>query len=180
MYFCCRGLYSLVDWNVFHLSCVCIHPGRGLYSLVDWNTYKIGGYTGAYVEAYTASWIEIALWLRSKEFQFVEAYTASWIEMAPQIFKPSGRLSRGLYSLVDWNKAVWDDKSVVDTSRLIQPRGLKYGVIRSHVWMDSRGLYSLVDWNVQQREEAMHRMEVEAYTASWIEMIYGEKHLDMG
>ena len=57
---------------------------------------------------------------------------------------------------------------------------MKYGVIRSHVWMDSRGLYSLVDWNVQQREEAMHRMEVEAYTASWIEMIYGEKHLDMG
>ena len=55
--------------------------------------------------------------------------------------------SRGLYSLVDWNMT------------MIWWIGLKI----------SRGLYSLVDWNnLSTGGEAPG--EVEAYTASWIEM----------
>ena len=37
--------------------------------------------------------------------------------------------------------------------------------------MSGRGLYSLVDWNIIPSSGASRRMGVEAYTASWIEML---------
>ena len=54
------------------------------------------------VEAYTASWIEISIFILDPQTNSVEAYTASWIEMH--------RKSES-YSHYQ--------------SRLIQPRGLK-------------------------------------------------------
>ena len=35
------------------------------------------------VEAYTASWIEISIFILDPQTNSVEAYTASWIEMFP-------------------------------------------------------------------------------------------------
>ena len=77
----CRGLYSLVDWNfagMYHSTSErrsrLIQPRglkllsgfrgtittcRGLYSLVDWNLCKAVILPAVFVEAYTASWIEI-------------------------------------------------------------------------------------------------------------------------
>ena len=42
------------------------------------------------VEAYTASWIEIAYAFHMDEARFVEAYTASWIEISshPVLMSP--------------------------------------------------------------------------------------------
>ena len=144
----CRGLYSLVDWNgeqhqgcsgaewsrliqprglkymdiQFPHCCLC----RGLYSLVDWNKKITDIGKGNPVEAYTASWIEIALTL----------------------FVIAGLLCRGLYSLVDWN-AFFIFRILCSTmSRLIQPRGLKYLRNERTYYRKRRGLYSLVDWNI--------------------------------
>ena len=55
-----RGLYSLVDWNIYVLPICVLRLRRGLYSLVDWNVSGNGvRYGDDIVEAYTASWIEI-------------------------------------------------------------------------------------------------------------------------
>ena len=54
-------------------------------------------------------------------------------------------------------------------SRLIQPRGLKYILEHTEAANNSRGLYSLVDWNDAGDSDGK-RSEVEAYTASWIEI----------
>ena len=56
------------------------------------------------VEAYTASWIEIQYHIKFTSATPVEAYTASWIEIVWSAYLSAGGLSR-----------------------LIQPRGLKYG-----------------------------------------------------
>ena len=60
---------------------------------------------------------------------------------------------------------------IKDGSRLIQPRGLKYARIMNPVPLLCRGLYSLVDWNKTKIcEKTLYN--VEAYTASWIEISY--------
>ena len=127
MYFCCRGLYSLVDWNItdfYDIRC-------------------------RQVEAYTASWIEIThqyrllqfLWSRLIQPRGLKSYCSmlvdngmcrglyslvDWNACAPKT--GTTRRSRGLYSLVDWNTR--------ETAEIIRNRG--------------RGLYSLVDWNCKE------------------------------
>ena len=56
-------------------------------------------------------------------------------------------------------------------SRLIQPRGLKWEASRPALRWSGRGLYSLVDWNMTIRQ-ASAEGQVEAYTASWIEIFF--------
>ena len=120
----------------------------------------------------------------------VEAYTASWIEMSfvsetawarrSRLIQPRGlkcltylfqrrHISRGLYSLVDWN---------IDFERDIPGnagRGL-YSLVDWNFLSDvdcqvsaRRGLYSLVDWNIVGAG-LFPVISVEAYTASWIEI----------
>ena len=99
------------------------------------------------VEAYTASWIEM---LCPVYFCFnarVEAYTASWIE---------------IYN--------WHITLPGSTSRLIQPRGLKY-----HCG-DDRSEYSVeaytASWiEINCQSILLPTQMVEAYTASWIEIV---------
>ena len=102
--FKCRGLYSLVDWNIIEKQKGKRNKRRGLYSLVDWNHhYPSSCVWPSWVEAYTASWIEIAKpIIVMKEF-CVEAYTASWIEIMISTLHTD----------------------TLPSSRLIQPRGLK-------------------------------------------------------
>ena len=74
------------------------------------------------VEAYVASWIEIALIDYLTLIHNVEAYVASWIEIGLTVYA-----------------------RMITSSRLTQPRGLKYYV---HICIDfnnGRGLRSLVD-----------------------------------
>ena len=141
---------------------------RGLYSLVDWN--KRLALTG------------LMIW--------VEARTALWVENRTRLTMMRNRICRGLYSLVDWNwkstnrihvgrveayTALWIEmmllleKRHLCLSRLIQPCGLKYGGGLVHDWRARRGLYSLVDWN-KALASVGSRIEVEAYTALWIEI----------
>ena len=98
---------------------------RGLYSLVDWNTCRRRLTTAVYVEAYTASWIEILFVGLYLPYLQVEAYTASWIEISLALKALKVR-RRGLYSLVDWNIFGKWGKNYAWRSRLIQPRGLKW------------------------------------------------------
>ena len=100
-------------------------PRRGLYSLVYWNTITWSVRGRIFVEAYTASCIEMAL----------------FHDLQDMI------LCRGLYSLVYWN-----DIDYVGYARV-----------------GSRGLYSLVYWNISHVNH-ITRPQVEAYTASWIEI----------
>ena len=131
-----RGLYSLVDWNIIEKQKGKRNKRRGLYSLVDWNHhYPSSCVWPSWVEAYTASWIEIAKpIIVMKEF-CVEAYTASWIEIAIGVLKYSKSHRRGLYSLVDWNNLLFAPFRNRRSSRLIQPRGLKYCIISRCIWM---------------------------------------------
>ena len=76
---------------------------RGLYSLVDWNIFLILFARKIPVEAYTASWIEIPKSCSILSRSCVEAYTASWIEIIASNPSTGFLSSRGLYSLVDWN-----------------------------------------------------------------------------
>ena len=148
-YFCCRSLYGFVDWNIISYS-TCL-------------------------------------------FISVEAYTASWIEIRTNIKLSIVRLSkpirlRGLKSIKGNN-----DKSLVP-SKPIRLRGLKFtdghhrkGAAESKpirlrglkfpwfVWYDPflpskpirlRGLKSILAIVVLL-------LYVEAYTASWIEMVVG-------
>ena len=146
----CRGLYSLVDWNIVHEAQLKTFHRRGLYSLVDWNDAEgHGNGSSSQVEAYTASWIEIAvLQLALKE-----------------------RWSRGLYSLVDWNiflilfarkipveayTASWIEIpkscSILSRSCVEAYTASWIEIIASNPstgFLSSRGLYSLVDWNAE-------------------------------
>ena len=74
-----------------------------------------------WVEAYTASWIEILTMIILCGRVMVEAYTASWIEIFPLVLNHS-----------------------VMMSRLIQPRGLKSDEKQERESGGSRGLYSLI------------------------------------
>ena len=74
------------------------------------------------VEAYTASWIEMLSNLHWDMVRPVEAYTASWIEIPDTV-----------------------SERVIEQSRLIQPRGLKFTTTDVKVEAIGRGLYSLVD-----------------------------------
>ena len=56
-------------------------------------------------------------------------------------------------------------------SRLIQPRGLKWSSNAGISSSLGRGLYSLVDWNHPYICSIFSGWLVEAYTASWIEII---------
>ena len=100
---------------------------------------------------------------------WVEAYTASWIEISVVIIEKINRKSRGLYSLVDWNlpQQMWRWKRLVeaytaswieiqdnlktDKRRLVEAYTASWIEIRSSLvrpmFFNSRGLYSLVDWN---------------------------------
>ena len=146
--FCCRGLYSLVDWNAHWLTVSSSGLGRGLYSLVDWNIsypciLKSGRSRGLYslVDWNTAN---ISKSRRSR----VEAYTASWIEIASSQEPNSCSVSR----LIQPRGLKSPDFCFTDpitSSRLIQPRGLKF--LQSYWYrrkFPCRGLYSLVDWNL--------------------------------
>ena len=99
------------------------------------------------VEAYTASWIEI--WLSNSHCirASVEAYTASWIE---------------IFCL--------NHKQLVLTSKPIRLRGLKSAHYAIMIIETSRSLYGFVDWNLN---DVFHggSISVEAYTASWIEIL---------
>ena len=101
---CSRGLYSLVDWNFQSWQCEKRIPRRGLYSLVDWNDGSV--------------WL-IASAICRGLYSLVD-----WnITCCP----PPLRFScRGLYSLVDWNPCVSINTVNPCSSRLIQPRGLKW------------------------------------------------------
>ena len=156
----CRGLYSLVDWNVAGTGGLLAPRGRGLYSLVDWNRLNDRKLEALIVEAYTASWIEIFITHYLPPKKEVEAYTASWIEIKNESQKQDNQWRRGLYSLVDWNPSVdipersfiveaytasWIEISTISTfrcctlSRLIQPRGLKLnGIILGILFSPSR------------------------------------------
>ena len=152
-----RGLYSLVDWNDGSVWLIASAICRGLYSLVDWN-----------------------------------------ITCCP----PPLRFScRGLYSLVDWNPCVSINTVNPCSSRLIQPRGLKWKNVKKVDALASRGLYSLVDWNIYVLPICVLRLRrglyslvdwnvsgngvrygddiVEAYTASWIEIIHEFNNCDI-
>ena len=142
-----RGLYSLVDWNLLESISDGMASSRGLYSLVDWNMPAPGRALTFDVEAYTASWIEISLALKALKV----------------------RQSRGLYSLVDWNKITGIPHPLHFMSRLIQPRGLKFLIQYPLPVSSRRGLYSLVDWNLRCFNHSLG-YNVEAYTASWIEI----------
>ncbi len=164
-----RGLYSLVDWNISRWGRSCERPRRGLYSLVDWNAYQRKYVSVRAVEAYTASWIEISVEIISIVFTPSRLIQPRGLKFYFPAFSFS-ELSRGLYSLVDWN--------TVPSSCLTTPT--------------RRGLYSLVDWNdltnaiavpgigsrlIQPRglKWALYVLirsiaRVEAYTASWIEI----------
>ena len=60
-------------------------------------------------------------------------------------------------------------------SRLIQPRGLKCEEKVIVYFHNRRGLYSLVDWNIYDTEKLIPKI-VEAYTASWIEILRRHEH----
>ena len=165
-----RGLYSLVDWNSYPMITPPAARGRGLYSLVDWNASSWESFPDS-----ALSRLIQPRGLKYEERVFdtaafdVEAYTASWIEML-----------------------VISIMSVVVLSRLIQPRGLKYEHDFNGTWKYSRGLYSLVDWNkhsafssLVEARRGLYSLvdwnsilflffsytDVEAYTASWIEIL---------
>ena len=168
----CRGLYSLVDWNLVPLTASASEVGRGLYSLVDWNLTESEQNTGSNVEAYTASWIEICncacgcCQLRSRLIQprglksgarqryqrrqLVEAYTASWIVIA--VAK----------TVCAWRRVEAYTASWIEMS------------LQSAQWKISacRGLYSLVDWNAPTSAAISIQGTVEAYTASWVEIAW--------
>ena len=146
---------------------------------------------GNIVEAYTASWIEI--WLR---INYISSSLSRLIQprglksLRPPV--PIPFPCRGLYSLVDWNlidcTTLTMDKSrglysLVDWNILqgiwkivVWSRGLYSLVDWNFLQYNSnnicwrRGLYSLVDWNAITRYE-LPLSSVEAYTASWIEML---------
>ena len=145
------------------------------------------------VEAYTASWIEILTMIILCGRVMVEAYTASWIEIFPLVLNHSVMMSRLIQprGLKYYRKAEGKKKQ---TSRLIQPRGLKsslsfilrmavlgrglYSLVdwncktnHCHEGVLCRGLYSLVDWNNDIYLAHRYLAVVEAYTASWIEIV---------
>ena len=101
------------------------------------------------VEAYTASWIEMFLghlWFTGTR---VEAYTASWIEIS--------------------SSNIWIKKS---QSRLIQPRGLKYPFGAVHAGLNVSRLIQPRGLKYGKRFFLSESGGVEAYTASWIEILY--------
>ena len=92
--------------------------------------------------------IKFVLWDCFLDIFAVEAYTASWIEIFQTNQQTNMNLSRSLYGFVDWNT---------------NPFGFaKRGM--------SRSLYGFVDWN-HRGCRCPHQQSVEAYTASWIEIL---------
>ena len=99
-----------------------------------------------FVEAYTASWIEIPIWRKGSHCGKSRLIQPRGLKSASA--NPDADAdSRGLYSLVDWNKYMF-----LITKSLCS-RGLYSLVDWNHKWYTlrywqlSRGLYSLVDWN---------------------------------
>ena len=182
-----------MDWNQCH-PCVC-EPGcrskpirlRGLKS------GDILGIPRPYgVEAYTASWIEIFLNHCTGLWFCVEAYTASWIEMTNwrrewkqqdrrslygfvdwNSFPPDELFpfeSRSLYGFVDWNSRYTASFGGNSMSKPIRLRGLK-SITNFFCHVEKcRSLYGFVDWNSRVSDFPLPAA-VEAYTASWIEII---------
>ena len=142
-----RGLCCLVDWNTASILPSKKYLCRGLCCLVDWNAddehYQLG--------------------------DWVEAYVASWIEMLQLPGNQCGTVSRLM--LPRGLKFVTADlKGEKKMSRLMLPRGLKYPPGFAAVFYHRRGLCCLVDWNI------FHLLLpwpycVEAYVASWIEIV---------
>ena len=137
-----RGLKFNWKWAEYRFKC------RGLYSLVDWNMQLCVWMLPTTVEAYTASWIEIwcaatvsAAAIGRGLYSLVDCNSGGKDSLCMA-------QSRGLYSLVDWNVVAICTMENLRMSRLIQPRGLKCTYKRSHKHTGySRGLYSLVGWN---------------------------------
>ena len=187
-----RGLCSLVDWNSIGLMIISGRLRRGLCSLVDWNLFRCSGFRcAASVEAYAASWIEIHKSVRCYLPLSVEAYAASWIEMVQSCIELFERE-------VEAYAASWIEIIVCRSftpkleSRLMQPRGLKSETLSTFVKGMCRGLCSLVDWNTLGESVVNsgvrrglcslvdwnhkitvfpHIQHVEAYAASWIEIL---------
>ena len=122
--------------------------GRGLYSLVDWNMTIRQASAEGQVEAYTASWIEINSNTGVlNPGNSVEAYTASWIEIFFRLWKIIFVSRRGLYSLVDWNKALCVPRAINKGRGLYSLVDWNFGKMYVFSFLHCRGLYSLVDWN---------------------------------
>ena len=149
-YFCCRSLYGFVDWNFKCGVDEIREGGRSLYGFVDWNCYfRCVVISGNFVEAYTASWIEITMPSRLRLRLFVEAYTASWIEIffsdIAQLYPPSKPIRlRGLKSKKDGYKLLFF------ASKPIRLRGLKSIRLDLYPYASSRSLYGFVDWNMNR------------------------------
>ena len=121
-----------------------------------------------FVEAYTASWIEIPIWRKGShcgKSRLIQPRGLKCPLAYSKFFWPWSRLiqPRGLKYFV----SLYSKKR--KESRLIQPRGLKYSKHIEEQAVKGRGLYSLVDWNCFQPGTELLQC-VEAYTASWIEI----------
>ena len=102
--------------------------------------------------------IKFVLWDCFLDIFAVEAYTASWIEMS-----------------------AWTNLNFPLSSKPIRLRGLKCDKHASDVVkIYGRSLYGFVDWNLKKLQARSLGIQVEAYTASWIEIILNPYYKALG
>ena len=167
-----------MDWNYHTYVLNVQNQGRSLCGFVDWNSSSIP---------------VVAVFISSKPIRF---RGLKCFRCMPFTYLNS----RSLYGFVDWNSRCtihiiitrcrslcgfvdWNNDTY-KTIQITRSRGLRslvdwnFNIHSIYLYNFCRGLCSLVDWN-KKTCRMMHGACVEAYVASWIEIIYPHNTLQL-